>query len=64
LQLDPDNYLVTWKMANIHLARRQYDQALPLLEKAIRLKPDLGQAHRDLGRLLIQTGDIEGRLAI
>jgi Flp pilus assembly protein TadD len=38
--------------------------AFQYLEKAIEQKPDLGQAHRDLGKALIQTnGDIQRAMA-
>src|SRR2546427_6080 len=59
LQIDPENYLATWKLGNIYLSKRQYDQAFPYLDKAVQQKPDLAQAHRDLGRALIQTGNFE-----
>lgn len=60
LRIAPENYLTTWKLGNIYLLRKQYDLAFQYLEKAIEQKPDLGQAHRDLGRALIQTdGDME-----
>jgi len=63
LKITPGNYLVTWKLGNIYLARKQYEVALKYLEKAIQQNPDLGQAHRDMGRLLIQTsGDMERAL--
>jgi tetratricopeptide (TPR) repeat protein len=59
LRLAPENYLVTWKLGNIYLLNKQYDLALQYLEKAIKQKPDLGQAHRDLGKALLQTdGDL------
>src|SRR5205814_637139 len=62
LQLAPENYLATWKLGNIYLTRRQYDQALAFLHKALQQKPDLPQAHRDLGTALLQTGDYEGAI--
>ncbi len=60
LEIAPENYLVTWKLGNIYLTGKQYEKAFQYLEKSIQQKPDLGQAHRDLGRALIQTnGDME-----
>jgi tetratricopeptide (TPR) repeat protein len=60
LEIAPENYLTTWKLGNIYLLNKQYDLAFQYLEKAIQQKPDLGQAHRDLGRALIQTdGDLQ-----
>ncbi len=59
LKIAPENYLVTWKLGNTYLLNKQYDLAFQYLEKAIRQRPDLGQAHRDLGKALLQTdGDL------
>ena len=60
LKIAPENYLTTWKLGNIYLLNKQYDLAFQYLEKAIRQRPDLGQAHRDLGKALLQTdGDLD-----
>ncbi|MGH9426192.1 MAG: tetratricopeptide repeat protein, partial [Terriglobia bacterium] len=59
LRIAPENYLTTWKLGNIYLLNKQYDRAFQYLEKAIQQRPDLGQAHRDLGKALLQTdGDL------
>lgn len=59
IKIAPENYLTTWKLGNIYLLNKQYDLAFQYLEKAIQQKPDLGQAHRDLGKALLQTdGDL------
>ena len=59
IRIAPENYLTTWKLGNIYLLNKQYDLAFQYLEKAIRQRPDLGQAHRDLGKALLQTdGDL------
>ena len=59
LRIAPENYLTTWKLGNIYLLNKQYDLAFQYLEKAIQQRPDLGQAHRDLGKALLQTdGDL------
>jgi tetratricopeptide (TPR) repeat protein len=59
LKIAPENYLTTWKLGNIYLLNKQYDLAFQYLEKAIQQRPDLGQAHRDLGKALLQTdGDL------
>ncbi|MSO23432.1 MAG: tetratricopeptide repeat protein [Acidobacteria bacterium] len=64
LKITPENYLTTWKLGNIYLLNKQYDLAFQYLEKAIRQRPDLGQAHRDLGKALIQTdGDLARAMA-
>ena len=62
LQLAPENYLATWKLGNIYLSERKYDLAFRFLNKALQQKPNLAQAHRDLGRALFQTGDYEGAI--
>jgi tetratricopeptide (TPR) repeat protein len=59
LKIAPENYLTTWKLGNIYLLNKQYELAFQYLEQAIRQRPDLGQAHRDLGKALLQTdGDL------
>ena len=59
IKIAPENYLTTWKLGNIYLLNKQYDLAFQYLEKAIKQKPDLGQAHRDLGKALLQSdGDL------
>ena len=59
LKIAPENYLVTWKLGNTYLLNKQYDLAFQYLEKALKQRPDLGQAHRDLGKALLQTdGDL------
>src|SRR5206468_595622 len=64
LKIAPEDYLTTWKLGNIYLVRKQYDLALQYLEKAVLQKPDLGQAHRDLGKALIGTdGNMERAVA-
>lgn len=64
LKIAPENYLTTWKLGNIYILNKQYDLAFQYLEKALQQKPDLGQAHRDMGRALIQTnGDMERAMA-
>ncbi len=64
LKIAPENYLTTWKLGNIYLTTKRYDLALQYLEKAVQQRPDLGQAHRDLGKALIQTGgDMERAVA-
>jgi tetratricopeptide (TPR) repeat protein len=64
LKIAPENYVTTWKLGNIYLIKKQYDLAFQYLERAVQQKPDLGQAHRDLGKALVQTGgDMERAIA-
>jgi tetratricopeptide (TPR) repeat protein len=58
LELSPEHYLATWKLGNIYLIKRDIDQALPYLLRAVEQKSDLGQAHRDLGRAYADKGDL------
>ena len=56
LAISPADYLSNWKLGDTYVALRQYDDARPFLEKAIKEKPDLGQAYRDMGKLCLLTG--------
>jgi tetratricopeptide (TPR) repeat protein len=58
LGINPGHHLAVWKLGNVHLLRRDAGKALPYLKNAIALKPDLPQAHRDLGSALIQRGEV------
>ena len=62
LQISPDDYLSTWKLGDTYLYQRKYGDARLYLEKVLKEKPDLGQANRDMGKLLIQTGHSEEAL--
>jgi tetratricopeptide (TPR) repeat protein len=62
LAISPDDYLTIWKLGDTYLFQRKYDEARPYLERAIKEKPDLGQAYRDMGKLCIQTGQPEQAL--
>jgi tetratricopeptide (TPR) repeat protein len=56
LAISPENYLATWKLGDTYLFERDYDNARVYLTKALQQKPGLGQANRDMGKLLLQTG--------
>ena len=59
IKISPEHYLATWKLGNTYLLNKQYDLAFQYLEKALKQRPDLGQAHRDMGKALLQTdGDL------
>ena len=62
LEINPENYVTTWKLGNICLIRRETDQAIVYLEKALEQKTDLGQAHRDLGRALADKGEVDAAI--
>ncbi len=57
LAISPEDYQSTWKLGNCYLQDRQYDKALPYLQKAIQQKPTLGGAYQDLGKLYMETHD-------
>jgi len=62
LAISPGDYLSNWKLGDTCLSLRQYDEARTYLERALKQKPDLGQADRDMGKLLIRTGQPEAAL--
>ena len=47
------------QMAFEYLKRDQYDDALPLAEKAVQLAPKLYAARNVLGRVLLEVGQID-----
>jgi tetratricopeptide (TPR) repeat protein len=62
ISIDPENHLALWKLGNTCLARNRSAESLPYLERALALKPDLAQAHRDLGKALMQQQQWEPAL--
>jgi tetratricopeptide (TPR) repeat protein len=62
LAIDPGHYLSQWKLGNTLLALQQHEEARQWLERALAAKPDLAQVHRDYGKLLMATGDLEGAI--
>ncbi len=59
LDVSPVDSMTNWKLGDTYIALRKYDEARPYLENAIKEKPDLGQAYRDMGKLSILTGQPE-----
>ncbi len=55
LDISPTDYMTNWKLGDTYLSLRQYDEARPCLERAIKERPDLGQAYRDMGKLCLLT---------
>jgi predicted Zn-dependent protease len=47
------------QMAFEHLKRDEYEEALPLAEKAVRLAPKMFAARNVLGRVLLELGQVE-----
>jgi tetratricopeptide (TPR) repeat protein len=56
LELDPLNPLIHRSAGNISIAARQFAAAIPKLEKAIALNPQLSVAHGLIGDCLIHLG--------
>lgn len=59
LEISPNHYPAMVQMAFEYLKRDQYDDALPLAEKAVVLAPKLFAARNVLGRVLLELGQID-----
>ena len=59
LELSPSHVPAMVQMAFEHLKRDEYEEALPLAEKAVQLSPKMYPARNVLGRVLLELGQIE-----
>ena len=59
LEISPNHYAAMTQMAFEYLKRDQYNDALPLAEKAVQLAPKLYAARNVLGRLLLELGQVD-----
>jgi tetratricopeptide (TPR) repeat protein len=59
LEISPADYLSTWKLGDTYLFKRDYDEARIYLERAMKARPDMGQAYRDMGKLCLLSGQPE-----
>jgi predicted Zn-dependent protease len=59
LELSPAHYPAMVQMAFEYLKRDEYEQALPLAEKAVQLAPKMFAARNVLGRVLLELGQLE-----
>jgi tetratricopeptide (TPR) repeat protein len=59
LEISPAHYPAMVQMAFEHLKRDEYEEALPLAEKAVRLAPKMFAARNVLGRVLLELGQVE-----
>ena len=59
LEISPAHYPAMVQMAFEHLKRDEYNEALPLAEKAVQLAPKMFAARNVLGRVLLELGQIE-----
>lgn len=59
LEISPAHFPAMVQMAFEYLKRDQYNDALPLAEKAVELAPKMYAARNVLGRLLLELGQID-----
>ena len=59
LEISPNHFPSMVQMAFEYLKRDQYNDALPLAEKAVQLAPKLYAARNVLGRVLLELGQID-----
>ncbi|HEX6045085.1 MAG TPA: tetratricopeptide repeat protein [Pyrinomonadaceae bacterium] len=59
LEISPSHFPAMVQMAFEYLKRDQYNDALPLAEKAVQLAPKLYAARNVLGRVLLELGQVE-----
>ena len=59
LEISPNHFAAMTQMAFEYLKRDQYNDALPLAEKAVQLAPKLYAARNVLGRVLLELGQVD-----
>ena len=59
LEISPNHYAAMVQMAFEYLKRDQYNDALPLAEKAVQLAPKLYAARNVFGRVLLEVGQVD-----
>ena len=59
LEISPNHYAALTQMAFEYLKRDQFNDALPLAEKAVQLAPKLFAARNVLGRVLLELGQVD-----
>lgn len=59
LEISPNHYAAMTQMAFEYMKRDQFNEALPLAEKAVQLAPKLYAARNVLGRVLLELGQVE-----
>ncbi len=59
LEISPSHYPAMAQMAFEYLKRDQFNEALPLAEKAVQLAPKLYAARNVLGRVLLELGQVD-----
>ncbi|HEX3249864.1 MAG TPA: tetratricopeptide repeat protein [Pyrinomonadaceae bacterium] len=59
LEISPNHFAAMTQMAFEYMKRDQYNDALPLAEKAVQLAPKLYAARNVLGRVLLELGQVD-----
>lgn len=59
LEISPNHFPSMVQMAFEYLKRDQYNEGLPLAEKAVQLSPKMYAARNVLGRLLLELGQVD-----
>jgi tetratricopeptide (TPR) repeat protein len=59
LEISPAHYPAMTQMAFEYLKRDQFNDGLPLAEKAVQLAPKMYAARNVLGRILLELGEVE-----
>ncbi|MBI2670055.1 MAG: O-antigen ligase family protein [Candidatus Yanofskybacteria bacterium] len=62
LEISPSFIRTYYEIAQAHLNKRDYDNAVKYFKKATELNPDVGLSHWYLGATLIEKGDVENGL--
>jgi tetratricopeptide (TPR) repeat protein len=62
-QLDPLSLLIEAALGRALYLARRYDAAIPQCRKALELDPDYAPAHFNLGRVLVETGNVKEGIA-
>ena len=59
LEISPNHFAAMTQMAFEYMKRDQFNEALPLAEKAVQLAPKLYAARNVLGRVLLDLGQVD-----
>jgi tetratricopeptide (TPR) repeat protein len=63
LKRNPHHAIASYQLGNIYVYRNKPLLAVPLLEQALAVQPQLGDARRDLGKAHVQLGQYERAIA-
>ena len=61
-QLRPEDPQILTDFGEMLLTQQRFDEALPILQEAVKLAPYFPDAHNALGRVLAEKGDTKGAL--